>query len=159
MMNQPNSTGKPPTPLPQRISNSERTATEQTNPVPSPGLLHRAKGMGKSSCFRGVTLFRPTSKWRAQVRSYSPTTLPVEPLNRAVASRFRAGEWVFMLSRQVSRLANPDILAERSTGAGKILFFHRNPPGQAPPGHRVCPSRYHPPYFQFYIPKRPRFGA
>ena len=26
--------------------------------------------MGKSSLYRGVTLFRPTGKWRAQVRSY-----------------------------------------------------------------------------------------
>ena len=26
--------------------------------------------MGKSSLYRGVTLFRPTGKWRAQVCSY-----------------------------------------------------------------------------------------
>lgn len=40
--------------------------------------------MGKSSTYRGVTLFRPTGKWRAQVRRD-----PTEPQDATIWWRSR----------------------------------------------------------------------
>ena len=89
--------------LPQRVLENRETRTPRNRFQAYIRLSLSSLGMGKSSTYRGVTLFRPTSKWRAQVRSRS--YIYGAPASRPPMALFPPWLRGFVLYTIVARLA------------------------------------------------------